>query len=129
MSYNDYRFESINDFVDSVRHLCFDNIDKLKTIVVYFTSNNIRRSNNKNKNNLIIKINNIKVNDKIVENYDRLPGEDTYIYFSENRNRQLCKIKRGITYELVIDCDMKSFISKDGKEIKYYNSIFNEFQN
>ena len=123
MSYNAYRYDSITDFVDSVRHLCFENMDELNTIVVYFTANDIRRSN-KNKNNLVLKINKIKANEKIIENYDKLPEEDTYIWFSENRNRQLSKIKKGITYQLIINCDMKSFISKDGKEIKYYNSIF-----
>lgn len=97
--------------------------NELNTIVVYFTANDIRRSN-KNKNNLVLKINKIKANEKIIENFDKLPEEDTYIWFSENRNRQLSKIKKGITYELIIDCNIKSFISKDGKEIKYYNSIF-----
>ena len=123
MSYNAYRFESIIEFVESAKHLCFDDINELNTIVVYFTANDIRRSN-KNKNNLVLKINKIKANDKIIENYDKLPEEDTYIWFSENRNRQLSKIKKGITYQLVINCDMKSFISKDGKQIKYYDAIF-----
>ena len=97
---------------------------ELNTIVVYFTAYDIRRSNNQNKNNLIIKINKFKANDKLIENFDELTEEDTYIYFSENRNRQLSKIKKGVTYELVINCDMKSFISKDGKQIKYYDAIF-----
>lgn len=123
MSYNAYRYESINDFVDSFLHLCFENMIELNTIVVYFTAYDIRRSN-KNKNNLVLKINKIKANDKIIENYDKLPEEDTFIWFSENRNRQLSKIKKGVTYELVFNCDMKSFISKDGKHIKYYDVIF-----
>ena len=123
MSYNAYRFDSIIEFFESAKHLCFDDINELNTIVVYFTANDIRRSNN-NKNNLVLKINKIKANDKIIENYDKLPEEDTYIWFSENRNRQLSKIKKGITYQLVINCDMKSFISKDGKQIKYYDAIF-----
>ena len=76
MSYYDYRYQSINDFVDSVQHLCFENMDELDTIVVYFTAKDIRRSN-KNKNNLIIKINKIKANDKIIENYDKFPEENT----------------------------------------------------
>ena len=116
-------FESIIEFVESVKHLCFDDINELNTIVVYITANDIRRSNN-NKNNLVLKINKIKANDKIIENYDKLPEKDTFIWFSENRNRQLSKIKKGVTYELVINCDMKSFISKDGKHIKYYDAIF-----
>ena len=74
MSYNCYRYQSINDFVESVRHLCFDNMDELKTIVVYFTLYDIRRSNNQNKNNLIIKINKFKANDKLIENFDELNG-------------------------------------------------------
>ena len=123
MSYNAYRYESISGFVESVRHLCFENMDELNTIVVYFTAYDIRRSN-KNKNNLVLKINKFKANDEIIEDFDRRTEEDTYIWFSENRNRQLSKIKKGVTYELVINCDMKSFISKDGKHIKYYDAIF-----
>ena len=123
MSYNAYRYESISGFVESVRHLCFENMDELNTIVVYFIAYDIRRSN-KNKNNLVLKINKFKANDEIIEDFDRRTEEDTYIWFSENRNRQLSKIKKGVTYELVINCDMKSFISKDGKHIKYYDAIF-----
>ena len=51
MSYNAYRFDSISEFVEDVKHLCIDDMDELNTIVIYFTSNDIRRSD-KNKNNL-----------------------------------------------------------------------------
>ncbi len=127
------RYNSITDFVHEVKHFLldddhyvlgnFDNDERLKTIIVYFADHNIQRSKS-NKRNLIIKVDRIKYYGKVIDDFNSFRDEENYIWFSENRHRQLNTIKKGERYQLVINCDIKSFISPEGKEIKYYDSFF-----
>lgn len=136
---------SVAGFVDYFIN-AYTEYEKINKINIYFTIKDIIRDT-KYSNSLIIRPQFIHIDyeegevldpgvyanyDKIVEHFDYDNGffiedlkRELFIRVRENKNRSMKIIKENHIYKLVIDCsELKEFINKENKKIKYYDSSF-----